>query len=251
MNDGTTTVITQRSRRAWWLTALLLSSMVACSDEAEPASGTDASSGRPQSGRDTGTGEEEEEEEDPGRELPDAGDGGGAEQDVIADAPDLGTPDTVGQDTRPETDSSTPADTGSTADTAPVDAGPSEVSPEVQEAIDNAVAASETTRDTFCACYQSGAPYNGSEAACRAELNGISVTILPCDAAIAATWPADALAFYECRRTVADSLNRCFTGCGTRESAILSCVLPNALEAVGCGDGRDPAFVTAYEACHP
>ena len=86
---------------------------------------------------------------------------------------------------------------------------------EVQQAMDAAEAASESTRDTFCACYQSGEPYNGDEAACRAELDGISVSIISCDLALAATWPEDALAFYECRRTVAGALDACFATCSS------------------------------------
>lgn len=230
---------------------LVIATLAACGDDEATQSGSDASTGRPQSGRDVGGNDDEGEDEEPGRELPDADEADSAAPDATADAGGPETEDTAGSDTRPVPDTSVPTDTVAPPDSTPADAGPSEVSPEVQEAIDNAVAASEATRDTFCACYQADDPYNGSEAACRAELDGISVTILPCDTAIAATWPDDALLFYQCRRTVADSLNACFTGCSSRATAILSCVPSNAIAAVGCGDGRDPAFVDAYEACHP
>jgi hypothetical protein len=237
-----------------WLALLFCGLLVACGDDAESTSEADTASGRPQSGRDIGN--TDEEDTGPGRDLPDVSDAGSGPDDAMVDTTDPGTTDTGAQDTasqdaRPAPDVSPPRDSVSVPDTAPVDAGPTEVTPEVQQAMDAAEAASNATRDTFCGCYQSGDPYNGDEAACQAELDGISVSIISCDLTLAATWPDDALAFYECRRTVAESLDACFAACSSRSSAILNCVPSNAFAAVGCGDGRDDAFVAAYEACHP
>ncbi len=232
-----------------WLTLLLCGFMLACGDKTESTGEADTSSGRPPSGRDIDNSDAED--TGPVRDLPDVSDTASAASDVTGDSADPATPDTAGEDARPAPDVSPPRDTVSAPDTAPPDAGPTEVTPEVQQAMDAAEAASEATRDTFCACYQSGEPYNGDEAACRAELDGISVSIISCDLALAATWPEDALAFYECRRTVAGALDACFATCSSRASAILNCVPTNAIAAVGCGDGLSDEFVAAYEACHP
>ncbi len=153
---------------------------------------------------------------------------------------------------------SPPSDTGGNvsdvaADTTapPVDGGFGDVREDVRQAIADAVSASAAHTDTFCACYQSEPPYNGSETACRTELNNISILPLPCDTNIALQYPDDALAFYQCRRQVADDLNVCFQPCSTRQAAILSCIPTAATAAVACGTGRSPEFVAAYEACHP
>jgi hypothetical protein len=153
---------------------------------------------------------------------------------------------------------SPPRDTGgggtdTAVDTSapPVDGGFGDVREDVRQAIADAVEASSAHTDTFCACYQSGAPYNGSESACRAELNGISILPQPCDTTIALQYPDDALAFYQCRKQVADDMNTCFQPCSTRQGAILGCVPTAATAAVACGNGRSPEFIAAYEACHP
>jgi hypothetical protein len=142
-------------------------------------------------------------------------------------------------------------DTASDTSTSPVDGGFGDIREDVRQAIADAVEASSAHTDTFCACYQSGAPYNGSESACRAELDGISILPQPCDTTIALQYPDDALAFYQCRRQVADDLNTCFQPCSTRQGAILGCVPTAATAAVACGNGRSEAFIAAYEACHP
>lgn len=195
-----------------------------------------------------------------GRPAPSDTDASRPVDDAEADEEDSGgTRDIGSNDTGGGRDVvSPPQDTGgggadTTADTStpPVDGGFGEVREDVRQAIADAVEASSAHTDTFCACYQSSDPYNGSESACRAELNGISILPLPCDTTIALQYPDDALAFYQCRKQVADELNTCFQPCTTRQAAVLSCVLPAATSAVACGNGRSPEFIAAYEACHP
>lgn len=183
----------------------------------------------------------------PVTDADDSAEDGGAEEDVrqsdAGGVRDVVSPprDTGGGGTDTISDTSAP----------PVDGGFGDIREDVRQAIADAVEASSAHTDTYCACYQSGAPYNGSESACRAELDGISILPQPCDTTIALQYPDDALAFYQCRRQVADDLNTCFQPCSTRQGAILGCVPTAATAAVACGNGRSEAFIAAYEACHP
>jgi hypothetical protein len=225
-----------------------LLSLAACGSEDSGSAGdTTSGGGRPGIGDTDGT--------RPGVDVsvPDE-DPDDAGADDTATAPDSSGGRDIGL---PPNDVSPPTDTGA-ADTAtpdtvtpPVDGGFGDIREDVRQAIADAVAASAAHTDTFCACYQAGDPYNGSEVACRNELDGISILPLPCDTPIALEFPDDALAFYTCRKGVADRLNTCFQPCTSRQAAILSCVLTAATDAVACGNGRDPAFIAAYEACHP
>jgi hypothetical protein len=220
---------------------LCLVCLVGCgqSDSAAPAgsdrdTGADAAAdGRP-TFEDTGATDDA-----PAADTGNAGDTGIA---------DTGTGDT-GADTRIDT---SPPDTGSVdtgADTSVADVGPAD--PAIRAAYDGAAAAHDAATTTFCDCYRDGAPYNGNDATCRAELARLAPIWLACDESVAATYPADAEAFWGCRAQVATDMGSCFAGCAGRIQAVTGCVLTAATSAVACGQGRDPAFVAAYEACHP
>lgn len=177
----------------------------------------------------------------------------------VADVPDAESP----EDTRGDFSASETSDLGS--DVSAQDSRPAETSdagdapdsidatltPETQAAIDAAVAASESTRSTYCGCYLNEAPYNGNETLCRAELDGISVSPSACDLGVASQFPADAASFYACRQRVSEDLGTCFAPCEARAAATLGCVVPAATAAVACGSGLNQDFVSAYEACNP